>query len=738
MAKNKASKPEAKASGGDDSRLKSIRERVERGRDFDRQNAELALFDMEFRAGLNQWSADDLDLRKGRPSIVENRIPQFVRQVTGDIRQMKPALRAFGVDDDSDPKAAETITEILRYIERVSDADDAYFRAVDSQVTCGIGHWRITTEYCDEENGVQDILIETVDDQINVIWDPDARKANREDASFCAVPVDMTMMAFKERYPDAATSGFSAIEEYRSSGGYSGDSWWSSGDTIRVCEFWERKRVKEKGGVSRWQVTRSVVTDGEVLEGPDVFPGRYIPIVPVIGEEVAFGDRTYRHGVTRFLIGPQQRLNHFISSQTEVASMQPKAPFMVTTKQVEDHVDVWSRAHLDNLPFLPYTPDPQAPGAPQRIAPPVPSSAFSEAVMQAQEAMKAVTGLYDASLGAKSNETSGKAILARVREGDVGTYVYVSNFLRALKHTGRILVDLIPRYFDTARTLRIMGDDGKLAEVKLNQPMPGVYMDGGEAAPVDPATNVTRGKYDVFVQPGPSYSTKRDEAREGMIALIQAFPPAAPVIADKLAMVQDWPDADIIGKRLATLLPPEIRAMEAESDPNAEDAQPPMPQGPSPEMMAQQQVMQAEQMKAEADMAMRQMDLQKRGLELQAAAQTSELKIAEMQAAAVAKAEMTRLDLLSQEARIMTEIVTRQQAAPAAQPANDDAGMQETAPDQGAMALQESLMAVRQMMEQVAQGQAMLAQAMLAPRQARIERAPDGAMVGTMQTMGVQ
>jgi hypothetical protein len=590
LAKKPVVDPKVSASGSDDARLKFIRDRAERAKTFDDHNLDEAATDLEFRAGLNQWPKTEREQRQaeGRPALTENRIPQFVRQVTGDIRQMKPALKAYGVDDKGDAKRAELVTDLLRYIENRSDATDAYFRAVDSQVACGIGHWRIVTEYCDDEGQAQDILIQSVDDQINVLWDPDASKPNREDAAYCFVPVDMTLAVFKERYPDASAANFDSLDRYRSTLGDNYAQFWSTGETIRVAEYWDRKETKAKDGRKTVKVYRSVVSGSEILEPATEWPGKYIPIVPVIGEEVRISGKTYRHGVIRFLREPQQRYNYFLTAETEVIALQPKAPFMATEKQIGDRSDMWQRANHANQPVLIYDADPQAPGAPQRVPPPVSSQGFQNAIAQAAEGMKAVTGIYDAALGAKSNETSGKAILARQREGDVGTYVYVDNFLRALKHTGRIILDLLPTFYDTARTLRIIGEDGAINEVKINQPA-GVAEMNDEGQPVGemkPET-VIGGKYDIFVQAGPSYTTKRDEAKEGMTAFMQANPAATPLIADLYAAAMDWPMADKISERLKEMLPPQIKAKE-EQEAGEQNGQPVEQQVPPPEVIAQQ------------------------------------------------------------------------------------------------------------------------------------------------------
>jgi len=395
-----------------------------------------------------------------------------------------------------------------------------------------------------------------------------------------------------------------------------------------------------------YRILRYVISGEEVLEGPDKWPGRYIPIIPIIGEEVRVGRRRYRHGIIRFGKDAQRAYNYFRSTQTEVVALQPKAPWIGTADMFKANKEMWQTANVKNWPYLVYTPDPKAAGqVPQRVAPPVSGTGLTEGVQFAAEDMKAVTGIYDASLGAKSNETSGRAIMARQREGDNSTYVYVNNFALAVQHTGRIIVDLIPHVYDTQRTIRVIGEDGKVDVAQLNQPQ-GLAV-AGETERV--MNDVTVGAYDVTLEMGPSYTTKREEAREGMLQLLQAVPDVAPLVLDLVAKAQDWPLSDKIAKRIRSTLPPQIQAEEAEE---AGEPPPPMPEGPPPDPKAE-----AEVMKAQADVQLKEMDLKIK--ELQLAVETAKANVA----MATAGSDMGQL---TQQIMMLTEAVDLMMNAPPA------------------------------------------------------------------------
>lgn len=640
--------------------LTEARKRYTRAMDRERLNIQRAYEDLEFGPGGKQWPTDVERQRQaeGRPVLTVNQLPQFIHQVTGDIRQMKPSIKVVPVDDEADPKMADLRGGMIRYIENRSDAPGIYFQAADGQVACGISHWRVLTEYADDTTFEQEIRIGSVDDGVAVLWDPDAKMLTREDAKFCFVPVDMTADAFKEAYPDANETEMEDVKTWN----YYTD--WRTADMVRVSEYWVKKPVmltlgltpdgkiinldddddeltpEEKaraiiqagGRVEKresYEVCRYLITATDVLEGPEEWPGRFIPIVPLIGEEVRVGKTVIRKGIVREAKDSQRMYNYFRSAQTEVVAQQPKAPFMLTETNIAKYQQLWEAANTTNLPYLIYKPDSQNGGAaPQRVAPAVSSQGVNEGVAQANEDLRRVIGIYDASLGAKSNETSGKAIMARQREGDTGTYVYIDNFTRAVRHTGKILIDLIPHVYDSARTIRIMGDDGKLDLMKINQTTDeaGLPVLDHMGQPII-LNDISAGSYDVVAETGPSYMTRREEARESMVQFMQAVPQIAPLIIDLVAKAQDWPLSDKIAERARMMLPPQIQQLEAAEDAERNGQQPPPPQAPQgpppdPEKIAKAQ---GQMQRNQIEGAKGQIDLQTKAAGAEAEARSANL-----------------------------------------------------------------------------------------------------------------
>lgn len=624
-AKNSVDGEELKLTRAEkDALLKLARERWTRGMDRERGNIQLAYDDLDFMGG-NQWPKDVMEARtsESRPCLTVNQMPQFVHQVTGDIRKMRPAIKVVGVDDQSDPKLADLREGMVRYIENRSDAAGIYFGAADSQVACGIGHARVTTEYADDTTFEQEMRVEGIDDQVAVLWDPDAKRLTKEDGEWCFVPVDHTHAYFKEHWPDASMEEFEDVKTWK----YYSD--WRTDDMVRVAEYWVKKPKtltlaltqagetidcseddEFEGGLTAKQklalckrnnariekrqsyvICRYLITASDVLESSE-WMGRFIPIVPFVGEEVKIGRNVVRRGIIREAKDAQRQFNYFCSAHTEVVALQPKAPWLLTEVNVGKYQQMWEQANTKNFPYMLWTPDPKNGNlAPQRVAPAISSQGIDTGLALANENMRRVIGIYDASLGAKSNETSGVAIKQREQQGDTGTILYLTNFSRAVRQVGKIMIDLIPHVYDTQRTIRIMGEDGKIDLMQINQEkdQAGMPILDAQGQPVM-LNDMSSGAYDVIAEAGNSYATKREEAADSMMQFVQALPETAVLSADLIAKSQEWPMADKFAERFHAALPPAILAAEKARE-QEESGQPPQP---DPQQQAAEQAQQAQ------------------------------------------------------------------------------------------------------------------------------------------------
>ena len=616
-----------------DAIIKQGRERLDEAASVDRDNRDHAEGDLRFVIG-EHWPDDVRAEREseGKPCLTINGMSQFVRQVTGQIRQMDPALRVIPSDNQATEEVAEIYAGLIKQIEYASDAASIYEGTAESSAACGIGHWRVLSRYSEGMTFDQELYLKRIFNPLAVFWDPMAKEPTRCDARYVFVLEEMAREAFEEAYPGKTA------EDITSDHKTSTLIQWASAETVTVAEYmWIEHRKKKIGLMADGSIVENPVaamdlvkqrtvdepfvqwvkmTGSDILEGPKEIPSQYLPVVAVTGEEWHVGEMLYRSSVIRLAKDAQQMYNFARSSMAEVMALQPKAPYLVTAKQVAGHETFWNEANSKNRPYLPYTPDAMAP-PPQRIQPPVSSQAISQEVALAADDMKRTTGIYDASLGAQSNEKSGVAIRERKMEAQVSTSVYADNMVKAINQTGKILLSMIPKVYDAQRVIRILGEDDQEKQVIINALM----VNNGQIVPVN---DLTVGKYDVRISVGPSYATKRQEAAEGMMAFLQAIPMAAPLVGDLIAKMQDWPEADRVAERLRKTLPPGL----------AEDDDEQQPQQPDPAMQAQQQ-QQAQQMQAQqAAMQMEQarMDAEVRKANAQASKAEAEAVTAKAEA----------------------------------------------------------------------------------------------------------
>jgi len=558
--------------------------------------------DLKFYAGSPdnawQWPADVLATRgavqgqtiNARPTLTINKLPQHVRQVTNDQRQNRPGAKVIPVDDDADIEIAEIFNGMIRHIEYMSDADVAYDTACENQVAYGEGYVRLLTEYCDDDTFDQDIKIGRIRNSFSVYMDPTMQDPTGADAKWCFVTEDLTRDEYERMYPDSAP-----ITTLQSLGvGDQSISNWLNEDTVRIADYYyidydratlnlypgnhtafagtpEDKALKAHFGKplksresDRPKVKYCKINGYEILEQRE-WVGKWIPVIRIVGNEFEVDGRLYVSGLVRNAKDAQRMYNYWVSQEAEMLALAPKAPFIGYGGQFEGYEDKWKTANTQNWPYLEVNPDvTDGQGAtlplPQRAQPPMASSGLLQAKAGAAEDIKSTTGQYNASLGMGSNERSGKAILARQREGDVGTYHYGDNLARGIRHIARQLIDMIPKIYDTQRIARIIGEDGETKMVKINpdQQQPVNKITNEQGIVIEKIYNPGVGKYDVVATTGPGYATKRQEALEAMAQLLQGNPQLWSVAGDLFVKNMDWPGAQEMSKRFAKTIDPKL------------------------------------------------------------------------------------------------------------------------------------------------------------------------------------
>jgi hypothetical protein len=582
--------------------LATARSRLEMAISAYSESREDELDDLRFYGGSPdnqwQWPADVLATRgavqgqtiNARPCLTVNKLPEHVHQVTNDQRQNRPSIKVIPVDDHADVEVAEVFNGMIRHIQYISDADVAYDTACENQVSYGEGYIRVLTDYCDDDTFDQDIKIGRIRNSFSVYMDPLIQDPCGADAKWCFITEDITRADYDRLYPNA--SPISTLETLGV--GDQSLSQWVNENTVRIAEYFyidydratlnlypgnvtafegtpEDKQLKALYGKplksresDRQKVKWCKINGYEILEERD-WAGKHIPVVRVIGNEFEVDGRIYISGLVRNAKDAQRMYNYWVSQEAEMLALAPKAPFIGYGGQFEGYENQWKTANTQNWPYLEVNPDvTDGQGGvlplPQRAQPPMASSGLLQAKAGASEDIKSATGQYNASLGMTSNERSGKAILARQKEGDTGTYHFVDNLGRAVRHVGRIIVDLIPKIYDTQRVARIIGEDGEVKHAKINPDlqMPVQSIQDQAGVVIEKIYNPSVGKYDVMVQTGPGYATKRQEALDAMSQLLQGNPQLWAVAGDLFVKNMDWPGAQEMAKRFAKTIDPKL------------------------------------------------------------------------------------------------------------------------------------------------------------------------------------
>lgn len=587
-----------------DEYLEDMRETYSADLEADNDNREAAMEDKKFTAG-EQWDPEVLRERQGLPCLTVNTIPQFTAQLVGDWRLNKVGIKVLP-SENGDREVADIRADLIRSIETQSRAPRVYNSAFESMVQCGDGAFRVGVQYAGEDVFDQEIVIQPIDDALSVVWDRLSVDPTGRDANHCFVDDMLPEKEFKARWPECDPS-LLRDEDKRM---YSAEGWIDS-KTVRVTEHWrliERERTLvlfEDGSIFALEgeviepeavmayiqrhgkpvrtrhapclyAQMHLVTGWKILAGPYEWKMNRLPIIRMAGRVVSVGERRVRYGLVRYMKDAARLRNFWRSVAAEQLGYAPKAKWIATESAVEGREDTFREAHKSRDPLLIVNDETVIGQDIQPVPPPsIESALLNEAQVNTQD-MKDVTGIHDASLGIKSNETSGKAIQARQREGDVASLTYYDNGNAAVLEAGDVINQLIGQIYDATRIVRVIGEDESSKLMKINDPH-------------DPRSpNIATGKYDVAITTGASYTTKRVEAAEAMMNAIQVYPELMSIAGDLVIKAQDWPGAEDLSKRLLKTIPPQLLSEKEQGELGAG--------APDMQAIAQQQAMAQEQM----------------------------------------------------------------------------------------------------------------------------------------------
>lgn len=579
--------------------LKRARDRLQYLEEKDGDNRKQARVDTEFvYVPGKQWDPSIKQKREswGDPCLEFPQLKQFVNQVVNDQRQNRPGIRVHAASGDASKEVADIIQGMVRGIEYDSQAEAIYDCGYHGAVVGGRGYWRVKAEYEGPDSFNQVLRLERCQDPDMVRLDPDYRDPDGGDRNWGYVLEKVPRDEFAERWPDAEPLDIQMRDGV----------WYPDDKTVMVADYYERvlkvrelvalrdgtigfrddleKVYAQAGGTidslvikkrkaESYTVKWYTIAGGDQILETHVWPGTIIPIVCAMGDEVVVDGKRLFQGVITQGKSSQAMFNYGMTNQAIHLALTPRAPWVAAVGQIKGLETIWNEANNRNWSVLPYHPidiEGTALPPPQRQAPATPDAGWLNWTQQMQGLMRSTIGMYENTLGIRGQEQSGRAILAREKQGDNATYHYADNLARAIALTGRIIVECIPYYYDAERIVHIIGEDDVRTETTINQEVPGTPgPDGALQAIVK--NDVRTGKYAVTVAAGPGYETKRQEMADLLMQLVQADPMVLQAAGDIIVSVQDIPEADQIAERIRALLPPPVQqviaAKEAKKDP---------------------------------------------------------------------------------------------------------------------------------------------------------------------------
>ena len=603
------------------------------------QNRSLAVEDARFANDHDgMWDEETKAKRKDRPRLTINRVAPAIDQVVGDQRQNRTQIKVRPADGDSEKDIAEIYNGLIRNIESQSQAENCYDGAFSESVTGGYGGWRVNTEFADDDSFDQDIRIRPIHDAATSLYFGLSEHYDKRDASHAFYSKFISIDDFKKKYPNAVETDFSQRQ-------YSSDQAWFRTDEIRIAEYWRKVAIIKTIGlmsdgtvldleeekdvldelafegitvektrkVKSFKVEMFVMNGAEILSGPMAWAGKYIPLVPVYGKISFLEGREIIRGLVRFAKDANRAYNYATSANIETVALTPKDPYWVTPTMVGEYKEQFENFTNKNSPFMLYNPDEKVGNQPpQRTGAPSVQQGLLSVVQQSAMDVETTTGLYSPAMGNAPQLMSEKSVISQSEKGDRGAFEYNDNLQKSIQYTGDILVDLLPKIYDTERTVRTLGIDGTSEVIKINENA----FDEFNQTITDEQTgkqvivnDLSRGKYDVVTETGAAFSTKKQESLAQLLELAAASEDFANLTGDLVAKSLDVIESEEIADRMRKVYIE--RGIAEPTEEEIEEMGLNEPQQPDPQTIALVENLNSQTAKNESDIANDQVEREK-------------------------------------------------------------------------------------------------------------------------------
>jgi hypothetical protein len=570
--------------------FEEARDRLKISIDANSHNNKRGKESLLFREGENHWDQRVTTTESAQaPELVINFTDTLVTRVVNSIADLETRGKCHPIADGADSERADVINGLGRHVETRSEAQVAYDAATDSAVTIGWGWWRLLAEFSAPDSFDKEIRIVPILNSFSVYSDPGAQMPTASDMWWCLISLKMKRTEYKRLYPRAENIAWNDVgrDDFRAD--------WEDKEEIRLAEYFRIReksdtlyKLTDKDGKTYTCFKRDLPTpeqlasigaritgqrdstqrqvewfrlNGTKVMDREILPGEFIPVVRVQGNARDIDGKVYRRGMVQSLMDPQRMVDYGETAKIKRLGLTPQSPWVVAEGQLDGHPE-WENAHLDYTPILTYKPVAVTTAQGEQVLPP-PSrqppaqveAGFSELVQGMRSNLLAIAGMpnepgQDAS--GQGQAVSGKALQRRDKLSDQSHSQYYKNKKLAIAQTWRIMLQWFPHYYSEERMQRIIGGDGKPQMVELNKEM----MDADGVTSIK--NDLSVGRYDVVMEAGPSYETRREEGAEHLMELTGS-PSLGPIIAktapDLVFRSLDFEYAEEIADRLAAQTP---------------------------------------------------------------------------------------------------------------------------------------------------------------------------------------
>ncbi len=590
-----------------------------------------------------QWEPDIIQRMKGRPRYTFDKCNPIVDQIAGELEEADFSIKVRPAGGEASKETAKTLDGLIRNIRNISNGDHIFNASGRSMITGGFDAWEVVQDWVDADAFDQDLFIRKIPNAVDRVWfDSASEMQDRSDARYAFVLQVLTKQQYEAKFPKGSAQSIGDdkvtdvyynkpdfitvgkilykkprdIEIVRTNDGkvYNLEQFEEVKEELEAQGIIEEKRRTRKS----WRVHSRVFDGGDWLTGEEETVFDYIPVVPTYGNFKISENKVIYRGIVEKLMDPQRVINYAESRKIEEGALAPRGKYWLSREQAENDTTKLATLNTNSDPVQTYThvdgqPAPFWQGGAQ-INP-----GLQDTAMSADAALQAAAGLFAANMGNNPGLQSGVAIEKQIDKGNQGTIKWFNSQEVAICHTAKVLINAIPRIYDSTRQVRILAEDGTSEMITLNtniSKQTGKMPDGTPIIENVELNNLALGEYDVACEIGPAFKNRQQETASAFLEMAAINPELTQRGMDVWLSNLSAPGMDIMADRFRqSLLDQQAIPFEQMSPEEQQKAQQAAQQPPQPDAMMV--AAEAEAQKAQAD----QMEAQNKQLQIQTDAQ---------------------------------------------------------------------------------------------------------------------